>query len=286
MKALRGQRTKTIGGRIPKKGRSPLTLPACTGSGQEDGAETQRKTPDKVREQVMRFLMVPTLKNALTPLRLMLKLGVYFVLLLGSLSMLVVLSPETFNMLPIGGTDAIEIAEFETDGDALKTSPEGDRMQREVTESPSFSAGQVGLMFIFLATSLTGTILVMLPITWTYMSTKREIGFKRNFVRALIVLPICATTIVLLIQDSLALAFGLAAMVAAVRFRVTLQEAIDGIYIFAAICVGLAAGIGYLGVGIVMAIFFCFANAILWQIDYGQNPVDDAKRERKSASLD
>ncbi len=215
----------------------------------------------------------------------MLRLGIYFVLLLGSLSVLVTLSPETLNLLPIGGTDAIEIAGFGTDGDALKPSPEDNRMQREVTESPPVSASQVGLTFIFLTTSLAGTVLVMLPITWTYMSTKREVGFQRNFVRALIVLPICATTIVLLIQDSLALAFGLAAMVAAVRFRVTLQEAIDGIYIFAAICVGLAAGIGYLGVGVIMAIFFCFANAILWQMDYGQNPVDDAKREKKSASL-
>ncbi len=215
----------------------------------------------------------------------MLRLAVYFVLLLGSLSLLVALIPETLNMLPFGGLDAIEIAELEIEGDALKPPPESDQMQGEVTESPMVSSAQVGLTFIFLATSLAGTVLVMLPITWTYMSTNREIGFQRNFVRALIVLPICATTIVLLIQDSLALAFGLAAMVAAVRFRVTLQEAIDGIYIFAAICVGLAAGIGYLGVGIIMAIFFCFANAILWQMDYGQNPVDDANRERKSASL-
>jgi hypothetical protein len=230
--------------------------------------------------------MIPILKNAQTPPQLMLRLGVYFVLLLGSLSLLVALIPETLNMLPFGGLDAIEIAELEIEDNALKTSPEPDQMQREDTESPTVSSGQVGLTFIFLATSLAGTVLVMLPITWTYMSTKREIGFKRYFVHALIVLPICATTIVLLIQDNLALAFGLAAMVAAVRFRVTLQEAIDGIYIFAAICVGLAAGIGYLGVGIMMAMFFCFANAILWQINYGQNPVDDAKREKIGARLD
>jgi hypothetical protein len=47
-------------------------------------------------------------------------------------------------------------------------------------------------------------------------------------------MPICATTVVLLIQDSLALAFGLAARVAAVRFGVRLTETIDGIYIFTA----------------------------------------------------
>ena len=102
----------------------------------------------------------------------------------------------------------------------------------------------------------------------------------------MIVLPICAATIVLLIQNNLALAFGLAAMVAAVRFRVALQEAIDGIYIFSSICVGLAAGIGYLGIGVVMAVFFCFANAALWGIDFGKNPIDDARIAKKHSKLD
>ena len=41
------------------------------------------------------------------------------------------------------------------------------------------------------------------------MATKLNVGYRKNLVRALIVLPISATTIVLLIQDSLALAFGL-----------------------------------------------------------------------------
>jgi hypothetical protein len=99
------------------------------------------------------------------------------------------------------------------------------------------------------------------------------------------VLPICATTIVLLIQDSLALAFGLAAMVAAVRFRVALDETIDGVFVFAAICVGLAAGIGYLGVASVMATFFCFANVSLWYLEFGENPIDNARQERKRARL-
>ncbi len=87
----------------------------------------------------------------------------------------------------------------------------------------------------------------------------------------------------MLIQNNLALAFGLAAMVAAVRFRVSLREPIDGIFIFSAICAGLAAGIGYLGVAIFMAAFFCFANGLLWQIQFGRNPLDDARLAKKEA---
>ncbi|MGI9258607.1 MAG: DUF4956 domain-containing protein [Gammaproteobacteria bacterium] len=131
-----------------------------------------------------------------------------------------------------------------------------------------------------------GTIALMMPITWVYMATKYKDGFRQSFVGALIVLPICATSIVLLIQDSLALAFGLAALVAAVRFRVALQDALDGIYVFAAICVGLASGVGFLGVAVVMTMFFCFASVVLWGLNYGANPVEAARQAKKKAKLE
>jgi hypothetical protein len=217
--------------------------------------------------------------NPVTPAGLMAKLTIYFVLLLGSIVLLSATQPALLQFMPLGGTDAIEIASLEFNEEGLSFS-EGDR-DMEITQSPTPTGNQIAMIVLYLSFSLVGTTLVMMPITWTYMATKRETGFKRNFVRALVVLPICATTIVLLIQDSLALAFGLAALVAAVRFRVALTEAIDGIYIFSAICVGLAAGIGYLGIAIVMALFFCFANAIMWQLEYGRNPIDDEKREKK-----
>ncbi len=125
----------------------------------------------------------------------------------------------------------------------------------------------------------------MLPIAWTYKAIHYETGFRRSFLTSLLLLPICATTIVLLIQDSLALAFGLAAMVAAVRFRVALEEAVDGIFIFAAICVGLSAGIGYLGISVLMSVFFCFTSIILWAKKYGHNPLDEARISRKLEKL-
>jgi hypothetical protein len=125
----------------------------------------------------------------------------------------------------------------------------------------------------------------MLPITWTYSATRFEAGPSKVFVRTLLLMPICATTVVLLIQDSLALAFGLAALVAAVRFRVALPDTIDGVYIFAAICVGLAGGIGYMGVALVMAMVFTVTNAVMWMINYGQNPIDDARQAAKAAKL-
>lgn len=221
-----------------------------------------------------------------TPLRLIAKVTVYYVLLLGAIIVLASMFPELSKVMPIGGTDAIEVASLQIDAEGIHFEEGSDSATEPLKRAPKMSPSAIALIALYLSVSLSSTILVMLPVTWTYMATKREVGYRRNFVRALIVLPICATTIVLLIQDSLALAFGLAAMVAAVRFRVALTEAIDGIYIFAAICVGLSAGIGYIGIGAVMAMFFCMANVVLWHLDYGQNPIDDVKRQKKRASLD
>ena len=66
---------------------------------------------------------------------------------------------------------------------------------------------------------------------------------------------------------------------------VALREAIDGVFIFAAICVGLAAGIGYLGIAAVMTVFFCFSCLFLWHVGFGENPLDTAQHEKKRAKL-
>ncbi len=187
--------------------------------------------------------------------------------------------------LPIGGHDALDIFEVQDDANTLPFSQSRDEGEIEIVTTGAPTPSKVKTTVLFLSLHLGGSILLMIPITWTYMATKFDVGYRKNLVRALIVLPISATTIVLLIQDSLALAFGLAALVAAVRFRVILDEAIDGIYVFAAICVGLAAGIGFVSIAAVMTVFFCFAQLIMWQLNYGENPVEQAKQDRKRAKL-
>lgn len=218
-----------------------------------------------------------------TPAGLLVRLVLYFTVFFGASAIIVTTWPDAVQYMPVGGHHALD--SFEIDGDSLtiSLSPDDDEQEPAVSQPPS--AGLVMFAIWFLAVHLVGTILLMIPIVWTYMATKQDVGYSKSFARALVVLPICATTIVLLIQDSLALAFGLAALVAAVRFRVALDEAIDGIYIFAAICVGLAAGIGYLGIAAGMTVFFSFTNVLLWQFDFGDNPIERLKHERKRAKL-
>jgi len=221
--------------------------------------------------------------NAITPGRLALQTAIYYLALMTALVATIMYWPEAAQYLPVGGRDALEGTSVEKASDLLRSS--GSSPIPGITGEGAH-LDSVQIILLFLVGHLAGAILAMLPVSWTYKAINYEAGFRKSFVRVLIVLPLCATTIVLLIQNSLALAFGLAALVAAVRFRVALDDAMDGIFIFAGICVGLAAGIGSLGIALVMSVFFCFANILMWAVDYGRNPTDEARRARKLAKAE
>lgn len=118
---------------------------------------------------------------------------------------------------------------------------------------------------------LLGTLLLMLPVTWVYMSARSTPGHSQAVVQTLMILPLVVAGIVLIVRDSLALAFSLAGVVAAVRFRTNLKDSRDVVYVFLAIAVGFAAGVQTLAVGAVLTLVFNFLLLLTWRYDYGRN---------------
>ena len=105
----------------------------------------------------------------------------------------------------------------------------------------SLAAGSLFELAITTTMVLIGTILLMLPVSWVYMSARHVPGHSQAVVQTLIILPLVVAGIVLIVRDSLALAFSLAGVVAAVRFRTNLRDTRDVVFIFLAIAVGFAA---------------------------------------------
>lgn len=121
------------------------------------------------------------------------------------------------------------------------------------------------------ALSLLGAIGLMLPVSWVYMSARNVRGHNQAVVQTLIILPIVVAGIVFVVRNSLALAFSLAGVVAAVRFRTTLRDARDVVFIFLAIAVGFAAGVSMLGAGTLVSIIFNFVVLLTWRYDFGRS---------------
>ena len=128
------------------------------------------------------------------------------------------------------------------------------------------------------AVSLIGALLIMIPVAWTYILIKRDAGYEESVVHTLLILPVAVAGIVTIVQGSLALAFSLAGIVAAVRFRTTLDDTKDAVYVFLAIGVGLAAGVQALGVAVALSLVFNVVNLILWRLNFGNIYADQLHR--------
>lgn len=123
-------------------------------------------------------------------------------------------------------------------------------------------------------TILLGTLFLMLPVTWVYMSTRVAKGHNQQVAQTLIFLPIVVAGIVMVVQNSLALAFSLAGVVAAVRFRTTLRDSRDVVFVFLAIAVGFAAGVQTLIVATIVSVVFNFVLILTWRYDFGRNVLE------------
>jgi uncharacterized membrane protein YhiD involved in acid resistance len=113
-----------------------------------------------------------------------------------------------------------------------------------------------------------------------YMRTKPKARYDSSLVQTVIVLPVVITGVVLIVRDSVALAFSLAGIVAAVRFRNTLRDTKDAVYIFLAIAVGIAAGVQSFSIAFVVSLMFVLLVLVLWRFDVGMAPATERVRGR------
>jgi hypothetical protein len=115
---------------------------------------------------------------------------------------------------------------------------------------------------------MISAFLLVLPLAFVYVRTRTRVKFDHSLVQTVIVLPIVVTAILVVVRDSLALAFSLAGIVAAVRFRNNLKESGDAVYIFGSIGVGFATGIHAISVAAVLSIVFVVVELALWKFDF------------------
>ncbi len=130
---------------------------------------------------------------------------------------------------------------------------------------------------------ILATLVLMLPVSWVYMSTQKSKQHNQQLAQTLIYLPMVVAGVVLVVQNSLALAFSLAGVVAAVRFRTTLQDARDVVFIFLAIAVGFAAGVQSLIIAAVVSVSFNFLLILTWRYDFGRSVLEPTATSSKWA---
>jgi len=108
--------------------------------------------------------------------------------------------------------------------------------------------------------ALAGALVLALPVAGVYEFTnRRRTTLDRGVTQSILLLPPIVAGIVMVVQNSLALAFSLAGVATTVRFRSSLKDTNDAAYIFLAIAIGIAAGAQALDVATVVSAGACLA---------------------------
>ena len=190
--------------------------------------------------------------NLMIPLTL---ITFYYVFWAGILAVLLIKIPALRDFFPIGGIG--DLAGRNTDS--------FEPVYSSLDDTVLAPYGALRLAF-----ASVGAAILIIPVSWVYFITSRTKDVDQSFVQTIIIMPIVVTGISMIVLNSLALAFSLAGIVAAVRFRFSLDQPSHAMYIFAAISIGLGSGIGALGVAMVISMAFVYATLLIWKLEYGK----------------
>ena len=181
----------------------------------------------------------------------------YYGFWFGSVAFFISRYPGLVQYLPLGGISALVAA------DATSFEP----VYTSVARNLLVPAGPMRL-----ALASIGALVLTVPVSWVYLITSRVRRIDQTFLQTIMILPVVVTGIAMIVVNSLALAFSLAGVVAAVRFRFSLSQPSDAMYIFVAIGIGLGAGIGALGISGVISLMYVLATLGIWKLEYGKTP--------------
>jgi len=113
--------------------------------------------------------------------------------------------------------------------------------------------------------ALAGALVLALPVAAVYEFTNRKrTTIDRGVTQSILLLPPIVAGIVMVVQNSLALAFSLAGVATTVRFRSSLKDTNDAAYIFLAIAIGIATGAQALDVAAVVSAGACTAALVVF----------------------
>jgi hypothetical protein len=189
--------------------------------------------------------------------KLLIQLTVYYAILFGGAWLVIHNNPEMQSYLPIGGAEQLINA-----GGGKSNAFETVARAQEVK-----TLGQsLGWMFV----AIIGALITSFPVTWVYMGTRTSDEYDQSIISTILILPSVVTSIVVVVQHSLALAFALGGIAGAVRFKNSLKSSGDALYILLSVGIGLASGIGAVELALVMSLAFNFCFMALWISEYGE----------------
>ncbi len=100
-------------------------------------------------------------------------------------------------------------------------------------------------------------------IALIYQKTSKELETPRYFIQSLILISIPVATVMQAIGDSLARGLGMLGALAIIRFRTTLRNPRNMVFMFTSISVGIAVGVYGIIIAVIGTVAFCIVVTLI-----------------------
>lgn len=124
--------------------------------------------------------------------------------------------------------------------------------------------------------SLLLAFVASMVLAWVYGLTYQGIGYLRSFVQTIALGGMVASIVMLAIEDDVARGIGMVGAMALVRFRTSLKDTRDLLFIFASLAVGVACGVQSYAVAILGTLVFSAVAVMLAWTRFGSRHEFDA----------
>ena len=104
-------------------------------------------------------------------------------------------------------------------------------------------------------------------ISFFYTITYRGVSYSVAFIKSIIMLSMITAFVMMVIGDNLARAFGMVGVISIIQFRSAMKGAQDFMFLYFALAMGLASGVGFYSVAFVGTIMIGAITVILSKVE-------------------
>lgn len=117
--------------------------------------------------------------------------------------------------------------------------------------------------------ALATSFMVSMGLAWIYVHTHQGLSYSRSFVHTLVLASLVATMLMLAVGNNLARGVAILGSMALIRFRSTMKDPRDMVFVFASLALGIAMGVRAFAVGISGAVVVSAAAVLLRYTEFG-----------------
>lgn len=140
-------------------------------------------------------------------------------------------------------------------------------------ELKGISVLPIGIETVLVRVALSFVLGMLIALT--YRRTHKAFAYSYSMVTSIVMIAMIVSMVLMVIDNSLARAFGLVGALSIIRFRTPVKDMKDMIYLFSAIAAGIAVGAGAYLVAVICVFATLVVSYMMFYVKFGQKQTDE-----------